>query len=386
MPEDRSCAARSTIIAVCGRRPGKGKRSFKSACISYSALIIAVTLVQHIAVITRIKIDGYDVAVIIHVQNCRAFRRDLHILINFRAVETGVGNLFPSAIIIPCVSRLRRGRTSVDITAVLIDRIDRRADRAFQFKGFRKVILVFGRSLLPDDDTVLRSGIHCPFSVNRGVGRQFLIEVELAAVLLVDLSIAGRRRVLGIPSIESVSHTCRICRLGRFIANRYKLRFRIGSVGQILVKTEPVTALRIRLQQICGHIFQIDRITDLVKHHLAGDFRYKLLPAHELGDNAFFIRRIRDIALTDRVRRDSGIIGANKNNIGFDNDALLIDVVDGIRLEHHGVIGQLIQIMDAAILVQLSRDVNPYIRYGLGFCVSGIILYRCPAVEHGARR
>ena len=122
-----------------------------------------------------------------------------------------------------------------------------------------------------------------------------------------------------------------------------------------------MTSLSVGFQLVCNR-FHREGIPDLAEHHLSGNFRLKLLPAHELGDHAFLVRRIRRIVLVYRIRR-SGFVNSYKNNISFDIDAFLVNEVYSIRLKDHGVIVKLITVCNTAI--KLSCYVITHVRNGL---------------------
>ena len=138
-----------------------------------------------------------------------------------------------------------------------------------------------------------------------------------------------------------------------------------------------------RLQDI-RRLCQGERFIDLIEHFSTGNLRLKLLPALKSGGNAIFFRRIRRVVPRDCMRRGSSIIAADKDNVSCNNLAALIPIVNGIRLEHHGVIGELGAVRDA--FIQLIRHIGTHVCDGLGPGRGGIILNRRPAVEHRAVR
>ena len=252
--------------------------------------------------------------------------------------------------------------------------------------GLFIIVTVADYFLLPNNYTIACFGRLSPVSVNPSVYGNVRTEgKDIACSLAVTL--AGR--VFRIPIVKGIAGTGGIGRARGMTADGNELRLGIGGVGKVLFKDEPVALLRVCPQNIALLRQLKGGITDLAEHHLAGNLRLDLLPAHELSNDAFLTGGIGCVVLSHFILRSGSLVSGNILLVDLDHDAALIHVCDRVGLEGHGIVVQRIAVLDSAGFVQLSRDIiaNVGDRLAAG-CIIGSIrrLVLDPALEHGTFR
>ena len=306
------------------------------------------------------KVIGDHVPVIVNINDrgalCRHRLRGIITLAagSRRGAEMEAGEVIIIRIIIGARPRIHPGIAGGRVIIILDSDLIRIAAHCgiVHGEGGAGVIIAFAFHLLePEHHAVARPCGTGPFAVDPGVRSDVRTKGE---ELTSHLAVTGIRiSIFGIPAVEGIARTGGVLGSDRRPADGDELGFGVAGVGKVLFKDEPVTLLGVRsqnkalLRQLKG------RIADLAKDHLALNHRLDLLPAHELSYDAFLTGGIGRVVLRHFVHRTGGLANGNVLLINLDHEAALIQVGNRVGLEGHGIVVQLIAVLDSAVFIQL---------------------------------
>ena len=319
----------------------------------------------------NLELQGTFITIEVHVDNSGVVRRYRFGILNickmepfeFRSIVTGIieGFIFASVfiqiddkrIIVIAVITVKH------IVGVLAYR------RAFNFIGLVVIVIIAaGKTLLPDDDAVIRFCVSGPLAVNRLVMIQRSIEIEQHCIVA-DLTVA-RVCIRDIPSVEGIAGAGGIIRYRGRLAG--VVVFIIGCehgagegrVAQVGVEDYPVTGIDGRFQRNVRR--KRNRVTVLIDNRLPLNLRNKLLPTAELAGRAGYrvIRLLRYIRQIQNVLMLRIIADSVQDLIVLDRDACLVKEGNDVGVEHHGVVvdrGFRCSFSNAALNIQTVCDV-----------------------------
>ena len=237
MPQ-RICCTATAAICIVSCRPGKVQRSLKKPCICDPSLICIIFFVTNITVISRIKVDSDDIAVIVHIQNCGPFRYNYFVRIKGCTVESCVS--FLCSIYSDIASLIVRiGQSGVNVASILYNSINGSTNIAGQVDGFRKIIsfvrgvngIVY--ALLPDNNRIISSCFRNPLGIDRRSFADRTAKRELISV---------RAILIRIPAAEgiAISDHFKQARITGHFTRLNETRRVISTAFAVFIKYEPV--------------------------------------------------------------------------------------------------------------------------------------------------
>ena len=246
MPQGVCTSSRSTVVIVVSSRPRECQRSFIQPCIRYGISVSVVVFIQNIVScrpestrISSIKSNGDCIAIVIHIQNRRAFGNDGFVCVEACTVEARVCLFCP---VNTNVSGLGRSRSRVNVGTVLNNGINRRPNVPLQIDCLGEIVTSSCFVLLPDDDGIVCFCIRLPLRVNCRGFVDGVTELEHRPSGLWIRILSSWIRSLGIPVNKRVAFPHH--REKAFIAGNIfrfdKPRRIVSCTLAILVEDEPV--------------------------------------------------------------------------------------------------------------------------------------------------